>query len=175
MIIGFAGQKRSGKSTAASALLQLGWQRLSFADPLRAMLSSLLLDLGLSSDEVLEAMREKEEVIHPIGRSFRQLAQTLGTEWGRRQVDPDLWIKCAEARLDALDGHAVFDDVRFENEATLIRSRGGLIVHIRRPGLGDFDNHASEAGLAVKEGDLVLDNNSNAGLLLDAVLRLVTR
>lgn len=42
MIIGFAGRKQSGKSTAASALVQLGYAKHSFADPLRAMADSLL-------------------------------------------------------------------------------------------------------------------------------------
>jgi len=177
MIIGFAGKKGSGKSTAAGFLVELGFVRYSFADPIREMLSSLLSDLGLSADEKLEAMQRKEEVIHPIGVSFRHLAQTLGTEWGRQLVDHDVWIKCQACRLENRwpEARIVYDDIRFENEAALIRAYGGRIVHIRRSGLPEDDHHASEVGIAVADGDLVLDNGGNLGLLLDAVLALVNR
>lgn len=74
-----------------------------------------------------------------------------------------------------VEQNVVFDDVRFENEAALIREYGGLIVHIHRPGLPTTDAHASEAGIVVQAGDVMLDNCSNAGLLLDAVLALVDR
>ena len=177
MIIGFTGRKQSGKSTAASALVQLGYEKRSFAEPLRSMTNELLLALGLSTAEIVACHTSKEEVIHPIGVSMRHLLQTLGTDWGRALIDPDLWIKCEQERLEQVpvEAHLVYDDVRFENEAALIRAHGGLIVHIRRAGLPAADAHASEAGIEVKEGDLVLDNCSNAGALLDAVLALMDR
>ncbi|WP_367154669.1 hypothetical protein [Methylomonas sp. HYX-M1] len=174
MIIGFTGRKQSGKSTAASALLSLGYRRHSFADPLRAMVDVLLSALGLTAAEIAACHASKEEVIYPIGVSMRHLLQTLGTDWGRRLINPDLWVMCEQARLEQLsaDAHRVYDDVRFENEAALIRAHGGMIVHIQRPGLPDTDTHASEAGIAVAPGDIVLDNCGNLGLLLDAVLAL---
>jgi hypothetical protein len=106
---------------------------------------------------------------------MRYLLQTLGTEWGRTHIDTDLWVKCEQARLEKLypEERIVYDDVRFENEAALIRSYGGLIVHVKRPGLKLDDVHKSEKGIVVAKGDVTLDNCSNLGLLLDEVLALV--
>ncbi len=44
-LIGFAGAARSGKDTAASFLVERGWQRKAFADPVRNMLYALNPDL----------------------------------------------------------------------------------------------------------------------------------
>lgn len=176
MIIGFAGKKQSGKTTAAAWLeSELCWQRRSFANPLRRMLQVFLMDCGLSMEDVAAAMRNKEAVIAPLGVSFRHLAQTLGTEWGRVCVDYDVWVKCQKNNLAAIfpELNVVFDDVRFENEADLIRSYGGKIVHIDRPDLDQDDLHASETGIVRKPGDIVLINDGDLNGLLDGVLALV--
>jgi hypothetical protein len=85
-------------------------------------------------------------------------------------VSPKLWTKCAENSLDGFPAgsNVVFDDVRFEDEAELIRSKGGVIVHLRRH-TQNIDYHASEAGIAVMEQDLVLDNS---GTLADTLAKL---
>jgi len=108
---------------------------------------------------------------------MRYLLQTMGTEWGRSHIDSDLWVKCEQARLEKLfpEERIVYDDVRFEDEAALIRSYGGLIVHVKRPGWQQDDEHVSESGIVVAKGDVILDNCSNLGLLLDEVLALVDR
>lgn len=52
--------------------------------------------------------------------------QLAGTEWGRNTISEDLW-----ARL--LPEHpCVVTDVRFRNEAKLIRDRGGIIIKVER-------------------------------------------
>jgi hypothetical protein len=81
--------------------------------------------------------------------------QTLGTEWGRNTIHPDFWVIIAAQKIERLLGHsyrqgtirlqAVIDDVRFGNEAEMIRAYGGTIVHIERPGLTAVEAHASEA------------------------------
>lgn len=174
MIIGFTGKKQAGKSTAAAFLVDQGYVKHSFADPLRDMANVLLTALGFSEADIKHYYDHKENPILGINTSMRYLLQTLGTEWGRSHVDPDLWVKCEQARLEKMfpEERIVYDDVRFENEAALIRSYGGLIVHIWRPGWR-HDEHASESGIAVAKGDIRIDNCSNLGLLLDEVLSLV--
>ena len=168
MIIGFAGKKESGKSTAAEALLRRGFRRYSFARPIKRMVRLLLRDCGLDQEQLAFHEHHKEDLIPSLGVSFRQLCQTLGTEWGRACVHPDLWVIAANEYLTGF-GDYVVDDVRFENEATLIRQSGGLIIHVRRPGLADDDAHASESGIAWHPVDAVIDNDGDVEQLHRAV------
>lgn len=77
---------------------------------------------------------------------FAQPMRTLGTEWGRECVSPTVWLDVwlAKARRKSF---VVVDDVRFENEAELIRLVGGQMWRITRPGVERSTEHASEGGL----------------------------
>lgn len=145
-LIGFCGPAGAGKTTAALALVATlpDCCRLSFADPIRAMLYSL----GLGPED-LQTYKEKP---HPLlgGKTPRFAMQTLGTEWARQTICDDLWLRVARQRaLTALQDQAtvVFDDVRFDNEAQMIRRLGGIIIKVTRPDLPQSSAHASEAGL----------------------------
>ncbi len=114
IIIGLAGRKASGKTTAAKHLVaELGFTRLSFADPIRNMIGDFLLDMGYGVDYVDSLLtNQKEQVLAPIGVSPRDLMQTLGTEWGRDCVTNDVWTHLARRRLNRMDETLiVFDDV----------------------------------------------------------------
>lgn len=177
LVIGFAGRKRAGKSTAAEHLANLGFLKLSFADPIREMVAFLLRSLNyeFSLDWLFNA--GKETAVHPVGRSTRYLMQTLGTEWGRELINPRLWVMVAQSRIDALSQSdpclsLVFDDVRFEDEAAMIRDMGGVIVHVDRGG-GEVDYHASEVGIDQRDSDYFIDNDKDVAdflLELDALM-----
>jgi hypothetical protein len=138
-LIAFAGPKGIGKSTAAQYLVtKYGYERRSFADPLRNMLRVL----GLT-DEDFGRFKEVPNA-NLAGKTPRQAMQLLGTEWGRNMIGVDLW---AEAAVRDLPEGVVFDDCRFENEAVAVRSRGGYVVEIMRPGFDYRHDHASENGL----------------------------
>jgi len=89
------------------------------------------------------------------GRTPREAMQTLGTEWGR-SLSADLWVNAWRRRVDrdveeskanAEDYILIADDVRFPNEAAAIRSRGDIVVRVKRPGAGltgTTGRHASE-------------------------------
>lgn len=168
-IIGLAGRKQSGKTSAAQYLEKSGFVRLSFAEPMRKMLDALLLSYGYSQREIERMLTiDKEVLLGEIEQSPRHLLQTLGTEWGRNCINPDLWLLVARQKiLHADSDYIVFDDVRFENEAAMIRDLGGLIIHIDRGELlSDF--HASEAGIDDHEADAFVDNDhSLVDFLLD--------
>jgi hypothetical protein len=142
-LIGFHGLAGAGKSTAADYLGTLGYAKVSFADPLRSMLSTL----GVSYDD----MRSRKNVPHAAlcAQTPRRALQTLGTEWGRKLIGDNIWVEAAIRRANALRDQGVpvvFDDVRFDNEANAIRGAGGVIVKLERPGLVKMD-HVSEAGV----------------------------
>ena len=170
-IIGLTGRKQSGKTTAAEHLLKSGFVRLSFADGIRDMLLALFLKLDYEEYDVLDMLNDKERYIAPLGKTYRQMMQTLGTEWGRELIHPDLWVMAARAQIEMLGNYnCVFDDVRFENEAALIRELGGLIIHIDRDGLAT-DTHTSESGISVHPADMfIINHRSLNSFLIDVAL-----
>lgn len=164
----------SGKSTVARLLYSRGYERVSFADPLKSMAYSLFVDLGMDTKEAFAAITDnKADLIPSIGVTGRHVLRTLGTEWGRDCVHPELWLRCWEAQVA---GHpkAVADDVRFPNEAALIKQKGGQLWRIIRPGhTNDDGEHASEGALDDWEFDQVIVNNSGLGELASTVFEAV--
>lgn len=163
MIVGLVGKKRSGKSTAALLLVDHDFHKLSFAGTLKKMTEVLLKDLGLSKDEIHRAMvSDKEAIIPQLGVSGRHVMQTLGTDWGRKMIHPDLWIKTTEIAISRHpEDDIVFDDVRFDNEAEMIEKLGGKLIRLTRDGEGSGDNHDSEQGISDTFEVEVVDNNGS--------------
>lgn len=168
-LIGLTGPAYCGKDTIAGILRrEFPVQTLSFADPIRSMLRAM--DIGLTDEHFFGKL--KEVTIDWLGKSPRQLMQTLGTEWGRGLIHEDLWLMLAERKVDKIksDGfHAVVTDCRFENEATRIRALGGTIWHIKRGTVKSVNAHVSEAGVAFQAGDKIIDNNGTIQELVDEV------
>lgn len=167
-VIGLAGPARSGKDTVASFMLAaMGGYQYSFADPIRSMLRGLGIDM---SEPYWQ--ERKEQAIPVLNASPRRLMQTLGTEWGRELIHPDIWLTLAQQRLLSNGPGMIVSDVRFENEAAWVRKCGGLIVHIERPGLAGVEAHTSESGVQRGPGDMVLINNGTLEGLQSAVREL---
>jgi len=170
-LIAFTGLAGSGKTTAAQYLVeQHGFVRTRFADPLKAMLRSI----GLGHEEIDGS---RKELPSPLlcGKTPRWAMQTLGTEWGRDCISPDLWTTLWTERAgECLDlgGRVVVDDCRFGNEAKAIHRLGGKVVKISgRGGIGG--SHVSENQSFVP--DLTLPNEGELGAFLANVGSLITR
>lgn len=134
---------RSGKSTIADHLVgHHGFIVLPFAGPLKQICLEVLWHAGVSeSDAQRYTYRDKEAVIPELGVTARYLQQTLGTDWGRRLINPNLWInawahKCRTlcSAIEMPPARIVVDDVRFPDEADCITGFGGQLWEIRRPG-----------------------------------------
>jgi hypothetical protein len=165
VLIGLAGKARTGKDTAATYFEQAaGLEPMSFAAPIKQVICDLFNLDGRHTNGDL-----KETLIPGIGKSPRQLFQTLGTEWGRDCVHPDVWLHVAGVWLSKLRAEytsqgarfagAVFSDVRFENEAQWIRNQGGVVIHIRRDLAPVVSEHISEQGVLFEAGDLKVSNH----------------
>ena len=168
-LIGIAGRARTGKDTTVDFLIaQYGGYRYSFADPLRAMLK---VGLGIDMDDTYWKMN-KENTIPALGCSPRQLLQTLGTEWGRQQVHPDVWLIMASDMLHRRGRGMVISDIRFENEAAWVRKHDGVVIHQERDAAPAIREHASEVPLIIEPADTRLYNNAGLMELQFAVSRL---
>lgn len=157
IIIGLTGPAGSGKDTVGDWLERdHAFTRIALADPIRVGLKAML---GLSSSDFKSP--RKETPIAWLGRSPRALMQTLGTEWGRNLVTSDIWVRRASQTIAALPQPrlVVVTDIRFEDEAAWLRNIGGTLWHIRRAHVPRVRAHISEAGVALAEGDLVIENN----------------
>lgn len=182
MLIGLCGAAGAGKNAVAEILeRKYGYMHFGFADPLYRAISAIT---GVP-ESILRDRTAKERTIDWIGKSPRQLLQTMGTEWGRQMVRDDLWIQIAmrkatnfEAMLRGAGGVAI-TDCRFENEAVAIKELrpSNVIWRVERRATclaEDTARHSSEAGIPDYLVDTVIDNNGSLDDLtasVDAALR----
>lgn len=168
-IAGVAGVAGVGKDTAASQLeaeaLARGMSsmRLSFMEPVRAMLEAL----GVPPRYMVERAL-KEAPVPGIGRSYRQLAQSLGSEWGRELVDRDLWMNVAARRIDERASTisptpliAIVSDVRLADEANWVRSQGGVLLRVTRADATAVATHSTEQQAGAPSVDIDLPNDTS--------------
>lgn len=160
-LIGIAGKAGAGKDTLAMALEEHAkFTTQSFAWPLKMGLAAMFN--FVESDWYDRDWKERP--LEGVGISPRRLAQTIGTDWGRR-LDGDIWVKAAQRSIEAhSDTRIVIPDVRFENEARFIREHGTLL-HVLRDSNSLTDafaaQHESEAGVLIDiTRDYVLRNES---------------
>ena len=160
-LIGLTGYAGTGKDTARALLEEHGFHGFAFADPIKNMALALLESGGLDT-RYLERRELKEEAIPFLGLSYREIMQTLGTEWGRAR-SPDLWLRLASAHV-ATHMHCglsyfVVSDVRFLNEAAWVRKQGGTIWRIERDLAGPVREHVSESEQDQIKPDVTIHNN----------------
>ncbi|MCW2242254.1 nucleoside/nucleotide kinase family protein [Azospirillum canadense] len=168
IVIALTGLAGSGKSTVADRLTAMyGFRREKFAGPLKDMMRAF----GLSEDEI-EGDRKEVSSDLLCGATPRHAMRTLGTEWGRMLIHPDLWASAWRRR--ASTGRVVADDCRFLNEATAVRTLGGTIVRIERPGLAAAA-HVSEQEMSGIVPDETIVNDGSPADLARKVDELVSR
>lgn len=169
-LIGLAGKARSGKDTVAKMLDDAFCvRRIALADPVRAAVAA---SLNMTMESYLDL--PKEEVLEWLGKSRRQLEQTLGTEWGRNLVNETFWLMVLEKKIekyrDEWGEHVVVTDIRFDNEACKIREMGGTIWHVIREDAPAVNEHVSEQGiLFYPEVDEIILNNGSLSDLAEEV------
>lgn len=159
-IIALYGPQKSGKSEAAKAIaLRPGWIRLSFADPLYDMLSTLL-----NTDSRLLDKSETAEGL--CGKTVRHALQSLGTNWGREMIGQTIWIDAMKRNLESWGDfgyNVVIDDLRFANEYTMLRKLGATILRVNRAGLdtSTVNSHSSEVDWMFFRPDRVVENSGS--------------
>ena len=166
-----------GKSTVASLIQELEWpgcEIIPFAETLKDMLQMLLMGAGYTERQAYQALYDAEGKTErlfciPGSPTPRDLMQTLGTEWGRYRVHPDLWTTIWRAKVRSAGVMVIADDVRFPNEAQAIRDVGGELWCIRSPLGQPAGEHISEGQLGDEPFDVIINNNGTLEQLRTAV------
>jgi hypothetical protein len=158
-LIGLTGYARTGKDTLASILVEkYGYRRIAFADTIRSFLYEVNPMVGCSPSGYLQDLvdlvgwdKAKEEP------QVRRLLQDLGVA-ARKLINEDVWITSALADLDPHE-KVVIADVRFENEAAMIRLLGGQLWRVKRFNTSAVNDHVSEIELDGYAVDQIFLNN----------------
>jgi hypothetical protein len=148
MIIGLSGYAQSGKDTVANILVEnYGYTRIAFADKIRELLYEMSPMVGavnlndIVSEYGWDVAKQNPEV--------RAMLQNLGV--GARKIfGPQFWVN--EAMKIMLndprpDMNYVITDVRFLNEADMVRANHGYLWRVVRPGVEPVNSHVSENNL----------------------------
>jgi deoxynucleotide monophosphate kinase-like protein len=174
---------RTGKDSVAKLLIEeFGYQRISFADPLRKMAADVdpYISLEGAPDDVVEAlfavtgssiMARYTVILEVVGYErakeipdFRRFLQRLGTEGVRDNFGQDSWVNKFIANVQGAGPEAKFvvPDVRFPNEAQTIKDLSGVVWRTERPGYdgGDNPDHPSEANVLKITPDVILRADS---------------
>jgi len=180
MIIGICGLIGSGKGTVADILVeQHNYEKLSFADKLKDGVSSVFgWDREMLEGDTDDSRKWREEEdkfwTEETGETVtpRLILQLFGTDCMRNGFYDGIWVSLVKQELlKNKDKNYVIPDVRFENEAKMIRSLGGRICQVRRGpdplwfrlykdlGQEPTDVHKSEWAWANVQMDYILAND----------------
>ena len=171
-IIGLTGYAQSGKDTLASILVEkYGYSRIAFADKIRDFLYGINPMVACSPTGYLQ------DLVNLVGwdkakqePQVRRLLQDLGIS-ARDLIDENIWVTAALGNVDS-DQRVVVTDVRFENEALMIKLMGGQLWRVKRVGVGPVNDHVSESELDGYKMDQIFVNNGTLG---DLELLVTTR
>jgi hypothetical protein len=194
MLIAFGGEAGAGKDTAASFLVEKqGFERLSFADPVRASLLAVNPYIPITgavldpSGQPITRFRRLRQIVEDVGwdvakknPEVRALLQRTGTEMGRDILTPGLgldrsmWVAIAEHQVaSSKRTNFVISDCRFKDEEEWIHSHAGITVRITRPGFGPINEHVSDNLLDQLRWNAVIGNDGSIEQLQGRVLSLV--
>lgn len=171
-LIGLTGYAQSGKDTVASILVEkYGYSRIAFADKIRDFLYGINPMVACSPTGYLQ------DLVNLVGwdnakqePQVRRLLQDLGIS-ARELLDENIWITSALGNVNEGE-RVVVTDVRFENEAIMIKLMGGQLWRVKRVGFGPVNDHISESELDGYKVNQIFVNN---GSIEDLALLVTTR
>lgn len=144
-LIGISGYARSGKSTTAQAVHEIGdYDLREFKEALQKVL--LAQDPLIPAKSTPELSFPLSQIVSALGwdgakdhyPEVRRLMIDLGTKGCREYLGENVWVDAA-FRTIGDDDAVVFTDCRFPNEAQRIKDNGGIVVRVDRPGVGPID------------------------------------
>ena len=185
MIIGICGLIGSGKDSVADILVQeKNFKKISFADKLKDGVATVFgWDRSMLEGKTSNSRNWREEKDDfwsaELGKDIspRLVLQLFGTECMRQGFYDGVWVSLVKKHIiDNPKQNFVIPDVRFPNEANMIKSIHGEVWRMRRGpdpvwfrmhqdlGIEPTEVHESEWAWANTNFNKILDNN---GTLLE--------
>jgi len=173
MIVGITGKKGNGKDTLGNYFVKLGYIRLAFARTLKEACKNIF---GFDDDQV---DGDRKEVVDEYwGYTPRYALQTVGTELFRNHFDKDIWLKSLKRKIlkeleKNPEANFVITDVRFDNEANMIKELGGTMIRVTRKSANTrVDLHESETLIEKLPVDYDLTNDGTIEELFEQVKQI---
>lgn len=181
-LLGLTGNIGSGKTTVMKLFKYSFWvDEYSFSEPLK----KIAINLGFLEKEVYGTQEDKVKINNFWGISGREFLQKFGTDICR-EILPEkikmnydsktLWIRLFEKYLidykntDLKSGFLIVSDVRFFDEADIIKKYNGFIVKIERENNKNFQSeHKSEKDINEIKPNVVLRNNGTIDELREKI------
>jgi len=141
MIIGICGLIGCGKGTVGDILVEnYGFTKLSFADKLKDGVATVFnWDRAMLEGDTVESREWRETQddfwTRETGRTItpRLVLQEFGTDCMRHGFDDGIWVSLVKQELVKYPNkNFVIPDVRFPNEANMIKSIHGEVWRVRR-------------------------------------------
>jgi len=145
--LAFGYQSRVGKDEACTYLRKkIGGAIIRFSQPLYD-----IVDISIN-----ELTPEKKGQKYPI------LLQSLG-DYFRNWIGKDFFVNIVSNKIFKQNGNVFISDVRYENEAEMLKSLGFTLVHIVRHGreIDRNQNHSSETELKDYRFDYEIVNDGS--------------
>jgi hypothetical protein len=126
LIIGFGNKAQNGKDTAVSAVVDY------YAKCRQIQIKHGFKPTGPIAQRIsfAEELYDVCRIEYGMTTKDAPLLQRVGAE--RREDDPEHWIKLAFAKIYSTSHIVLISDVRYKNEADVIRRRGGFLVNVQR-------------------------------------------
>ena len=142
-IIGVGGQLSTAKDTLSNYLVdklnenygRFVWKRVGFADAVK----KVFMDSFDVSLEFIEKWKRISQAPPGFDKNIRQSLQFIGD--GFRQIRNNIWIEIALRDKKP----KIISDVRYLNEAKVIKENQGFTILIWRPGFENDDPNPSES------------------------------
>jgi hypothetical protein len=159
MIISFGHKAQTGKTTACEYLArEYGFNNIAFADPLK---QAVKIIYGLTDEQLYGKLKDVEDVFW--NETPRSILQKMGTDGLRKGHRMDVWVKATERIITSdLKAYWAISDVRFPNEAEMVKSLNGIVVKLT----GSFGGR-EEIGSSMHESELAMDSYNNWDLIID--------
>jgi hypothetical protein len=135
--IAITGTMHSGKTTLANILVRHGYNRQTFAGPVKDMAAAVLNTLWVEKAKLLGSANPWSDLttadLEQNKGKYRPLYQFIGA-YGREVFGEDVWVRSYQNRYqDRTQESVVCDDMRYLNEAAALDGRGYLLVRMYRP------------------------------------------
>ena len=104
--------------------------------------------------------------------------QTLGTDIMVNHFDRMYWVKWfSVVYMDSFDKtfeYFIVPDTRQDHELDAARAMGATVIHVVRPDSeSSQDTHITEAGLPIRDGDIVITNDGSLEDLYSKIEKVI--